>query len=173
MKRITKKGYDCIVAEINQLWDVERPFVVEEVYQAALLGDRSENAAYIYGKQRLRKIDSRIRYLKKKIDGVKIINTLNLRQRETIDFGSWVELEDQDGNIKTFQLVDQRESHPEKRRVSTQSPIGSALMGCKEGETIEVSLPKGVQLFDILQVSYGPDPFVPPSKKQSSTEDLT
>ena len=66
MKKITKKGYDAITAEIDERWNVERPIVVEEVYQAALLGDRSENAAYIYGKQRLRKIDSRIRYLKKR-----------------------------------------------------------------------------------------------------------
>ena len=170
MKRITKKGYDGIIAEINQLWEVERPIVVEEVYQAALLGDRSENAAYIYGKQRLRKIDSRIRYLKRKIDGVQIINTVRLPQKESIDFGAWVEIEDQDGHIKTFQLVDQRESDPENHRISVQSPIGSALMGCKEGESIDVTLPKGVLCFDVLNVYYGPDPFSTSSK--SPTEDL-
>ena len=65
--KMTKRGYDAIVAEIDYRWSTERPIVVEEVHQAALLGDRSENAAYIYGKQRLRKIDSRIQYLKRKI----------------------------------------------------------------------------------------------------------
>ena len=172
MKRITKKGYDGIIAEINQLWEVERPIVVEEVYQAALLGDRSENAAYIYGKQRLRKIDSRIRYLKKKLDGVKIVNTVRLPQKDRIDFGAWVEIEDQDGHTKTFQLVDQRESDPEKQRISIQSPIGSALMGCKEGESIDISLPKGAVCFDILSVYYGPNPLSTSSNETSSTEDL-
>ena len=75
MKQMTKTGYHLIISEINRLWEIERPIVVEEVYQAALLGDRSENAAYIYGKQRLRKIDGRIRYLKKKISDVDIVDT--------------------------------------------------------------------------------------------------
>jgi len=168
MKRITKKGYDSIVAEINQLWNVDRPFVVEEVYQAALLGDRSENAAYIYGKQRLRKIDSRIRYLKKKIDDVKVVDTTRLPPKSRIEFGAWVEIENEDGEIKMFQLVDQRESNPDKGRISIQSPIGSTLMGCREGEDISVELPNGVHFFDILQVYYGPNPI-----EKSSTEDQT
>ena len=65
---MTREGYDAIQAEIEHLWHTERPEIVDQVFEAASLGDRSENAAYIYGKQKLRQIDSRLRYLRKKID---------------------------------------------------------------------------------------------------------
>ena len=158
MKKITKKGYNGILAEINHRWNVERPIVVEEVYQAALLGDRSENAAYIYGKQRLRKIDSRIRFLKKKIDEVRIIDTTRLPQKENIQFGAWVEIENEAEELRLFQLVDERESDPELDRISIQSPVGKALVGQTEGESVEVQRPNGSQIFEILRVHYGPDP---------------
>ena len=158
MKKITKKGYHAITAEIDERWNVERPIVVEEVYQAALLGDRSENAAYIYGKQRLRKIDSRIRYLKKKISDVKVIDTSVLPTRPDIQFGAWVTVINEEDIETQFQLVDERESDPNDDRVSIQSPVGRALLGNTEGESVEVKLPKGTQILDIVDVYYGPDP---------------
>ena len=159
MKQMTKRGYTNILNEINRLWEDERPIVVEEVYQAALLGDRSENAAYIYGKQRLRKIDSRIRYLKKKISDVKIVDTTRLPQLNTISFGAWVEIEDiENEEIKLIQLVDERESDPHQNRISIQSPIGNALLGRSEGEDIEINLPKGSKVLSILLVHYGHQP---------------
>ena len=158
MKKITKKGYDIINAEIDERWNIERPIVVEEVYQAALLGDRSENAAYIYGKQRLRKIDSRIRYLKKKISNVKVIDTTVLPMRADIQFGAWVTVINEEDEETLFQLVDERESDPNDDRVSIQSPVGRALLGNTEGESVEVKLPKGTQILDIVHVYYGPDP---------------
>ena len=158
MKKITKKGYDIINAEIDERWNVERPIVVEEVYQAALLGDRSENAAYIYGKQRLRKIDSRIRYLKRKISDVKVIDTTVLPSRPDIQFGAWVTVINEEDEETQFQLVDERESDPNDDRVSIQSPVGRALIGNTEGESVEVKLPKGAQILDIVHVYYGPDP---------------
>lgn len=163
MKQITKKGYDAIVAEINERWNVERPIVVEEVYQAALLGDRSENAAYIYGKQRLRKIDSRIRFLKKQIEDVQVIDTNFLPHQDDIQFGAWVEVEDEEGEIRFFQLVDERESDPLRGRISVQSPVGKALLGRTEGDSIEVRLPQKKLYFEILQVHYGSDPRENPS----------
>ena len=158
MKKITKKGYGIINAEIDERWNVERPIVVEEVYQAALLGDRSENAAYIYGKQRLRKIDSRIRYLKKKISDVKVIDTTTLPARPDIQFGAWVTVVNEEDIETQFQLVDERESDPNDDRVSIQSPVGRALLGNTEGESVEIKLPKGTQILDIVRVYYGPDP---------------
>ena len=155
---LTKKGYDIINKEIDERWNVERPIVVEEVYQAALLGDRSENAAYIYGKQRLRKIDSRIRYLKRKISDVKVIDTTVLPQRPDIQFGAWVTVINEEDEETQFQLVDERESDPNDDRVSIQSPVGRALLGNTEGESVEVKLPKGAQILDIVHVYYGPDP---------------
>ena len=158
MKKITKKGYDAITAEIDERWNIERPIVVEEVYQAALLGDRSQNAAYIYGKQRLRKIDSRIRHLKKKISDVKVIDTTTLSWRQDVQFGAWVTVINEEDDEKQFQLVDERESDPNDDRVSIQSPVGKALLGSTEGESVEVKLPKGTQILEIVHVYYGPDP---------------
>ena len=156
--KMTKRGYEAIVSEIDYRWYTERPIVVEEVHQAALLGDRSENAAYIYGKQRLRKIDSRIQYLKRKIKNVEVINTERLPQQDSIVFGAWVCIENEEGNENTFQLVDQSESDPNDARYSIQSPVGKALLGLLEGDSVEVKLPKGNTVFEILSVHYGPDP---------------
>ena len=161
-KKITKIGYDRITAEIDQLWNIERPIVVEEVYQAALLGDRSENAAYIYGKRRLREIDSRLRYLRAKVKDVRIIDELRLPQREDIVFGALVVLEtlsaDGTSEERAIRLVDQTESLPKKDRISVQSPIGRALLGRKEGDSFELKLPKGLVEIEILEIHYGPIP---------------
>ncbi len=156
--KMTKLGYDEIMTEIDRLWTQERPEVVEEVYQAALLGDRSENAAYIYGKQRLRRIDSRLQFLRKKVKNVEVVNTDFLPQRKDIQFGALVSLEDEDGNERTLRLVDQNESDPKRGRISIQSPIGKAIIGLEAGEVVEVKLPKGRIEYEILEVHYGPDP---------------
>ena len=155
---MTKLGYDEIMTEIDRLWTQERPEVVEEVYQAALLGDRSENAAYIYGKQRQRRIDSRLQFLRKKVKNVEVVNTDFLPQRKDIQFGALVSLEDEDGNERTLRLVDQNESDPKRGRISIQSPIGKAIIGLEAGEVVEVKLPKGRIEYEILEVHYGPDP---------------
>ena len=156
--KMTKLGYDEIMTEIDRLWTEERPEVVEEVYQAALLGDRSENAAYIYGKQRLRRIDSRLQFLRKKVKDVKVINTDFLPKRNDIQFGALVHLEDEDGNERVIRLVDQNESDPKRGRISIQSPIGKAIVGLESGEVVEVKLPKGNVEYEIIDVHYGPDP---------------
>ncbi len=157
-RMMTKLGFDAITAEINRLWHEERPMVVEEVYEAAQLGDRSENAAYIYGKRRLRHIDSRLQFLRNKIKNVKVVNTDLLPQKDTIEFGALVTLEDEEGEERTLRLVDQEESDPKQNRISVQSPVGKALLGQSVGSIIEVQLPKGKTEFEVLEVTYGPDP---------------
>ena len=157
-KQMTKHGYDKIIAEINRLWTEERPEVVEECYQAALLGDRSENAAYIYGKQRLRRIDSRLQFLRGKIKEVQVVNTDFLPQRPDIQFGALVFMEDEEGSEHIIRLVDQNESAPKEGRISVQSPIGKALIGLQAGDNAEVQLPKGVVEYEITKVHYGQDP---------------
>jgi transcription elongation factor GreB len=157
-KLITKVGYDKIMAEIDRLWTQERPEVVEEVYQAALLGDRSENAAYIYGKQRLRRIDSRLQFLRGKVKEVKVVNTDFLPQIEQIQFGALVTMEDENGEEHIIRLVDQNESEPKQGRISVQSPIGKSLLGLKTGEIAEVRLPKGNVEYEVINVHYGQDP---------------
>ncbi len=155
---MSKRGYDLITAEINQLWNEERPMVLQEVHDAALQGDRSENAAYIYGKQRMRLIDKRLRMLRHKIKDVTVVDTDNLPQSKTVAFGAWVTLEDEDEKILMYRLVDREESNPKKNWISVQSPMGRALMGKEEGDDFELNLPKGTIEYEILKVYYGPDP---------------
>jgi len=152
---MTREGYDAIQAEIDKLWQETRPFVVQQVQDAAALGDRSENAEYIYGKKRLRQIDGRIRYLTRKVDGVTVVDVDKQRQVEDIRFGAIVTVEGEDGEQKVLRLVDREESDPKRGRISVQSPIGSALLGHCAGDLVEVKRPQGVTEFDILAVRYG------------------
>jgi transcription elongation factor GreB len=153
----TKQGFNEIETEINRLWMEERPMVLEEVYEAAQLGDRSENAAYIYGKQRLRMIDKRLRILKQKINDVKVIDTDALPQQSIVQFGAFVSIEDEEGNQKSFRLVDKEEIDPDRNRVSVQSPIGKALIGKEDGDSFVLVLPKKSVEYEIISVYYGPD----------------
>jgi len=156
MRKFTKRGHDAIVAEIERLWNEERPFVLEEIYEAAQLGDRSENAAYIYGRQRLRLLDKRLRVLKNKIKDVKVIDTALLPPSDFIHFGAIVTLMDEDEVSHTYQLVDREEIDPTRGWISTESPMGRALLGKELGEEFELHLPKGTKTFEIMEVYYGP-----------------
>lgn len=158
MRKFTKRGYDAIVAEIERLWNEERPFVLEEIYEAAQLGDRSENAAYIYGKQRLRMIDKRLNMLKKKIKDVRVIDTDALEQKDVVEFGALVTIEDEFGNERRYRLVDKEEIEPEKNWISVQSPMGRALLGLSTDDDFELHLPKGIKNYEVLHIHYGPDP---------------
>ena len=153
---MTTDGYKIITDEIDYLWRVERPRVVNEVSEAADLGDRSENAAYTYGKRRLRHIDSRLRYLRRKIQGVTVIDLADMLQFNDIRFGAVVVLEGEDEQQRTYRLVDKEESEPGRWRISIQSPIGQALMGKEEGDCVTVVLPRGSEDFEIISVRYGP-----------------
>ena len=154
---MTKAGYDAIVAELDDIWHRERPEVVREVSAAADLGDRSENAAYIYGKKRLRKIDSRLRYLRRKIDSVTPVDVNTIAPTAHVRFGAIVDVEREDGEVFSWRLVDKDESDPKKGRISIQSPVGSALRNKVEGDVIEVKTPSGPTEYEILAVRYGPD----------------
>ncbi len=163
---LTREGFDTIAAEINRLWHVERPDVVQQVTAAAELGDRSENAEYIYGKKRLREIDSRLRYLRKKIEGVTVVDLSDMPARPDVIFGARVTVDvyepgDDDPVEKTWRLVDKDESDPARGRISVQSPIGSALLGRKVGDLFTVRLPRGDVEMEVTQVYYGADPEEP------------
>lgn len=152
---MTREGYDAIHAEIKHLWHVERPEIVDSVHEAASLGDRSENAAYIYGKKRLRAIDSRLRYLRRKIAEVTVVDLDQLPAHKTVRFGARVTVEDDEGEEKVYRLVDKEESDPARGRISIQSPVGRAFLGREAGDCIEVKLPKGTVGYEILDIFYG------------------
>lgn len=154
---MTREGFDAIEAEINHLWHVERPEIVDSVHEAASLGDRSENGAYIYGKRRLRAIDGRLRYLRRKIDEVTVVDLGEMLQFDHVRFGALVTLEDDDGGERIYRLVDKEESDPSRGRISVQSPVGRALMGKTVGDCFEVKLPKGLMGYELMSIRYGDD----------------
>jgi transcription elongation factor GreB len=155
---MTKAGYELIQAEIDRLWHEERPPVVREVQEAAALGDRSENAAYIYGKKRLRAIDSRMRYLKNKIVTCIPVELATQKATPYIRFGAIVVVEDEDGLRKTYRLVDKDESEPKIGRISVQSPVGRSLLGKEAGDSVVVRRPSGRMELKIIEVRYGAGP---------------
>lgn len=157
---LTRAGHDAISAEIDHLWRVERREIVQSVREAAEQGDRSENAAYIYGKKKLREIDSRLRYLRKKIDGVTIVDLDSLPQRADVVFGARVTVDVYEDGVdepttRTYRLVDKDESDPARGRISVQSPIGKALLGKREGDSFTVHLPRGPVEMEVMVVFYG------------------
>jgi transcription elongation factor GreB len=152
---MTREGFEAIQAELHELWHVERPEIVDSVHEAASLGDRSENAAYIYGKKRLRAIDSRMRYLKRKIEGVVVVDLDKLPSHPDVRFGCRVTVEDDEGETRVYRLVDKEESDAKRGRISIQSPIGRALLGKRVEDCVEVVLPRGTVDLEVIEVYYG------------------
>ncbi len=153
---MTKTGFQCIQDEMDHLWRNERPEIVRQVSAAADLGDRSENAAYIYGKRRLREIDSRIRYLRRKIEDVTIVDVATQAIVDDVRFGAIVTVIDEEDKTHRWRLVDKEESRPGEGRISIQSPMGQALIGRSAGDAVQVDLPRGRVEFEIVSVQYGP-----------------
>lgn len=154
---ITPNGLKRLQAEYDHLWLDERPRVTREVSEAAAQGDRSENAEYIYGKKRLREIDSRLEFLNKRIEELEVVTPTDRGDGKAY-FGAWVRLADEDGSELTYQLVGPDEFDVEAGRISMDSPFGKALLGKREGDEIVVRRPKGEAEYEILEVCYGDPP---------------
>jgi transcription elongation factor GreB len=150
---ISRTGWEALRAELEELVDRERPRVVDEVAFAAAQGDRSENAEYIYGKRRLREIDRRIRFLSRRMESVSVVEALP-DSLDEIRFGARVVLSGSGGRSMEIQLVGEDEIDPAKGRISLKSPLGSALIGRKVGQTVEVSTPRGVAAWTVDSIAY-------------------
>ncbi len=150
---ITTKGFKVLNDEFNWLKSVERPKVVNEVAEAAALGDRSENAEYIYGKRRLRQIDGRMRYLNKIFSDLEVIDPA-IPRGEKVFFGATVTLydEDQDTEI-TYQIVGPMDTLDEVH-ISYLSPVGKALLGRALDDSITITTPKEVRHLTICEIKY-------------------
>lgn len=151
---ITPGGLKALEDELEHLGRVERPKVVETVTWAASLGDRSENADYIYGKKRLKEIDRRIRFLSKKLDNAEIVDP---EKREAVDqvfFGATVQVRDEDENERLYRIVGVDETDATQGKVSWISPIGRALLKSKPGDVVTVKTPRGEIDLEVLSVSY-------------------
>lgn len=152
---ITPQGARALTDELNQLVRVERPKTVDEVATAAAHGDRSENAEYKYGKLRLKEIDRRIRFLNKRLDSAVVVDPDKQEQRDIVFFGATVEVEDEEGERKRYQLVGEDESAPKEGRISWRSPIGRSLLKRKVGDFVTVKRPAGDIDLEVISVTYG------------------
>jgi transcription elongation factor GreB len=140
-------------AELHQLWKVERPVITQSVSEAAAQGDRSENAEYIYGKKRLREIDSRVRYLSKRLEEMTVVSEPPTNQNK-IYFGAVVTLEDQDANAHKYKSVGPDELDPQKGHISIDAPLGRALLGKEVDSEIEIDSPQGHKVYYVLGIEY-------------------
>ena len=150
---ITAEGMQTLRAELHQLWKIERPQVTSVVHEAAKNGDRSENGDYIYGKRRLREIDSRVRFLSKRIDELEVVEQLP-SDRDKVFFGAWVTVEDEDGAHKIYRIVGPDEFDLQQNKLSMDSPLAKALLGKRVDTDIIFQSPSGERELYIVAVSY-------------------
>ena len=129
------------------------PEVTRAVSEAAAMGDRSENAEYIYGKRQLRQIDARMRFLARGLNDLVVVDRAP-QDTSRIFFGAWVELEDEEGTVSSYRIVGADEFDPGKGFISIDSPMAKALLHKTEGDEVLVSRPTGTDAFVVTSVCY-------------------
>ncbi len=154
---VTREGFLRLQAELDQLWRVERPETTRKVAWAASLGDRSENADYQYNKKRLREIDRRVRYLRKCLDKLRVVD-YSPEQEGKVFFGAWVEVENDEGERRRFRIVGYDEIFGCKDYISVDSPMARALLGREVDDEILVQTPSGPARWYVNSIHYGNDP---------------
>ncbi|MEM8593504.1 MAG: transcription elongation factor GreB [Pseudomonadota bacterium] len=150
---ITAEGARNMRSELKHLWEVERPIVTDAVHEAAKNGDRSENGDYIYGKQRLRKIDSRVRYLSKRLENAVIVSS-SPSDDSKVFFSAYVTLEQDDGSTLSIRIVGCDEIDAKRNWISCDSPMAKALLGKSIGDDIHVDTPTGTNTHSVLDIRY-------------------
>ncbi|WP_263264391.1 transcription elongation factor GreB [Pseudomonas sp. RIT-PI-S] len=152
---ITRKGFDALKAELDQLWRVTRPEVTQKVQWAASLGDRSENADYQYNKKLLREIDRRVRYLRKRLEDIRVVD-YSPQQEGRVFFGAWVEVENIDGEVRRFRIVGYDEIYGRNDYISIDAPMARALLKKEAGDEAMVPTPSGEAWWTINAIEYEP-----------------
>jgi transcription elongation factor GreB len=151
---ITREGFGRVRAEYHQLFSVERPKVVETVSWAASLGDRSENADYLYGKRRLREIDRRLAHLARIMKAAKIVDPARQTVRDEVRFGATVEVADDDDNRRVLTIVGDDEADASAGCIGWSAPLARALIGAKTGDERIVRLPSGEKSYEVIAIRY-------------------
>ncbi|HXP64915.1 MAG TPA: transcription elongation factor GreB [Steroidobacteraceae bacterium] len=153
---MTPEGAQRLQQELDQLWHEERPRVTQAVSEAAAQGDRSENAEYTYGKKRLHEIDRRVRFLRKRLEGMVIVDSQAQgarRDPNRVYFGAWVQLET-DACLRWHRLVGPDEFDMNEGYISMDSPLGRSLLGKRLDEEFTVDLPGGPATLTVAAISY-------------------
>jgi len=172
---ITPAGLQRLKDEHRFLLNRERPAVTQVVAWAAANGDRSENADYLYGKRRLRQIDSRIRFLTKRIDSAEVVDPAASRSpaaSSRVFFGATVTYRDGSGRERVVSIVGVDEVDLNRRYVSWMSPLGRALMKSSPGDRVVLRAPKKIEYLEVLDIAYAPipmDPFREPPGAEAAT----
>jgi transcription elongation factor GreB len=154
---ITPAGFRRLADELTFLRTKKRPEVVGALADAAAEGDRSENAEYIYRKRQLREVDRRLRFLSKRIDVIQIVDPSAQTRRDRVFFGATVTVEDDAGTEATYRIVGVDEIDGAAGDISWRSPVGRALLGKTEGDTVIIRLNAGARELTIAEITY-PDP---------------
>jgi transcription elongation factor GreB len=152
---ITREGATRLKEELEHLWRRKRPEVTKALAAAAAEGDRSENAEYTYRKKQLGEIDRRVRYLRKRLEVLKVVES-HPADADVVYFGAWVRLEAEDGQEQTYRIVGPDEFDADPRFISMDSPMARALMKRSVDDEVTVELPEGRASFLIVGVAYGP-----------------
>jgi len=150
---ITPEGAKTLQEELHQLWKVERPKVTHDVHEAAKNGDRSENGDYIYGKKRLREIDSRVRYLSKRLEELTIVDH-QPSDHHKVFFGAWVTIEDEDGAEVCYRIVGPDEFNISKGLLSMDAPLAKKMLGKNMDDTFELVVNENIREFYIKKIEY-------------------
>ncbi len=151
---ITPAGQRRLEEELDHLWRVRRPELTRAVSEAAALGDRSENAEYIYGKKALREVDRRLRFLRRRLENVEVVRELPA-DRSRVYFGAHIEVEDEAGEeVLHLRIVGPDEIDTDQHWISVDSPMARALLGKRVGDEVWVQRPRGRTLFNVIAVNY-------------------
>ena len=152
-KLITREGYNKLMQEHDYLWNKKRPEITKIVTWAAGLGDRSENADYTFNKRILREIDRRVRFLRKFLPEVTIVD-YSPQQDGKVFFGAWVEIENEEGCFKKFRIVGPEEIYGRNDYISIDSPMARALLKREVGDDVTVITPEGDKEWFINEIEY-------------------
>jgi transcription elongation factor GreB len=150
---ITPAGFRRLHDELARLWRVERPPVVETVAWAAGNGDRSENGDYIYGKQKLRQIDRRIRDLSKRLDSAVVVDNVG-KGHERVYFGATVTFARKAGDERTVTIVGVDELDAGDSRISWRSPMATAMLKARVGDVVTLRTPRGPERIEVIAIRY-------------------
>ena len=150
---ITREGFEKLSKELHYLWREYRPEITQKVTWAASLGDRSENADYKENKRLLRQIDSRIRFLRKRLEVLKVVEYSPV-QAGKVFFGAWVEIENDQGEIRAFRIVGPDEIYGRNDYISIDSPMARALLKKEVDDEVTVQTPTGPHLWQVNEIRY-------------------
>ena len=150
---ITPEGEQALREELRYLWKEKRPVVTQAVKEAAAQGDRSENAEYIYGKKQLREIDSRVRFLTKRLDEVTVVRD-QPHDTSRVYFGAWVTLEDEAGEEVCYRLVGPDELDISRGQLSVDAPLARGMLKKQVDDEVTVETPEGIRTWYITDIRY-------------------